>query len=235
MAISVQGVKKAFGRNRALNDFILDVPWGQTLAILGPNGSGKTTLIKILAGLSKADEGTVRLGEIDILDRGNLARRGIGLVAHDPLIYDGLTVYENLLFFARMYGVRCIDKKIRNVSSMIGISNFLDYKSVVLSHGMKKRISIARALLHNPPILIMDEPESGLDQEALRLLDKILLEKISSERAVLLTTHDISRALALGDRIVIMAHGRVVYDHVTGSESLEEMRMIYEEHTRGSS
>ena len=118
---------------------------------------------------------------------------------------------------------------------MIGISNFLDYKSVVLSHGMKKRISIARALLHNPPILIMDEPESGLDQEALRLLDKILLEKISSERAVLLTTHDISRALALGDRIVIMAHGRVVYDHVTGSESLEEMRMIYEEHTRGSS
>ena len=122
LAIEVKGLCKAFGRTPVLRDLDLEVPWGEVLTILGPNGSGKTTLIKILATLTRSDSGTVRVGGLDVTRRGQRVRRLIGVVTHDTLLYDDLTGYENLKFFARMFGLDRIDERVFDVVERMGVS-----------------------------------------------------------------------------------------------------------------
>ncbi|MCH8310306.1 MAG: ABC transporter ATP-binding protein [Chloroflexi bacterium] len=234
LAIEVSGLRKAFGRTPVLRGVDLEVPWGQVLTLLGPNGSGKTTLIKILSTLTKPDSGDVTIGGMSLSKQGQSIRRIIGVVAHDPLLYDGLTGRENLRFFARMFGVQEIDERIAVVTERMGMTLRLDQRVGTLSHGMKKRFSIARALLHGPAILLMDEPESGLDQEALGLLDAVVTDKTNPLRTVLMTTHSLDRAIALGQRMAILANGRVAY--VAHQETLraggaEALKEAYMRHT----
>ena len=215
-AIRIRGLAKAFGRAPALRGVDLDAPAGATLCLLGPNGSGKTTLIRVVASLTRPDAGDVSVRGVP-LSRGAATRRMIGLVGHDPLLYDDLTARENLRFVCRMFGVQRADARIEEVSAAMGMSANLDRKTGVMSHGMKKRFSIARALLHDPPILLLDEPESGLDQEAIGLLDAIISSR-NPGRTVIMTTHDPERALALGDRIAALKDGRVVYDEALSAD-----------------
>ncbi|MCI0771519.1 MAG: ABC transporter ATP-binding protein, partial [Chloroflexi bacterium] len=205
LAIEAKGLRKAYGRTQVLRGLDLDVPWGQVLTILGPNGSGKTTLIKTLAALIRPDEGTVQVAGADIRRRGNRARRIIGLVTHDTLLYDELTGYENLKFYARMFRLDSAERRIESVAERMGMTARLHQRVGTLSHGMKKRFSIARALLHDPLVLIMDEPESGLDQDALVLLEAVIRDKTDPYRTVIMTTHNLDRGIALSDRMAILS------------------------------
>ena len=210
-AIEVRGVRKAYGRSIALNDLDLQVPWGRALTVFGPNGSGKTTLIKVLATLSKPDSGTVRIAGLDARRDGTLARRLVGVLTHDPLLYDDLTARENLRFAARMFGLGDVDEQIEDISDRLDVTVRLDQRVGTLSHGWKKRFSLARALLHDPPILLMDEPESGLDEQALTGLGEVIREESVLRRTVLLTTHNFERGLQFGDEVAILSKGRLVY------------------------
>ena len=212
LAIDVRGLSKSYGRTQVLRDIDLQVPWGQTLTVLGPNGSGKTTLIKTLATLARPDSGEVRIAGLSTRRSGVQVRRAIGVVTHEPLLYDGLTGAENLRFFARMFALDRIDERIRYVAARMGVTDRLDSRVGTLSHGMRRRFSIARALLHAPRVLIMDEPESGLDQQALGLLEELVTDSTNPGRTILMTTHNFERGIALADRVAILSRGGIAYE-----------------------
>ena len=231
-AVEVSGLSKAYARTQVLRNLDLQVPCGRVLTILGPNGSGKTTLVRVLAGLVRPDEGRVSIAGIDLASQPERARRRLGVVTHDALLYDGLTGYENLAFFGRMFGLDRIDDRIAEVSELLGIAGRLRQRAGTLSHGFRKRLSIARALLHGPAVLVMDEPESGLDQEALQLLDAAIGGSADPARSILLTTHDLERGLAVGDSLVILSRGEVVYRQSEVSpEAVDAVRDAYFRHT----
>ncbi len=210
-AIEIAGLTKGFGRTAVLRGLSLRVDWGEVLTVLGPNGSGKTTLIKILATLARPDEGAVRVAGADLSRTGKYARSITGVVTHEPLMYGEMTGYENLKFVARMFALDDVDDRIASVANRLGITSRLDQRASTLSHGLQKRFSIARALLHDPPVLLMDEPDSGLDQEALSMLDDVVEAKKKSSGAVIMTTHNLERGLVVGDSLAILSSGRIVY------------------------
>ena len=231
LAIEVKGLRKAYGRTQVLRGLDLDVPWGQVLTILGPNGSGKTTLIKTLAALIRPDDGTVQVAGADIRRRGNRARRIIGLVTHDTLLYDELTGYENLKFYARMFRLDNAEHHIESVAERMGMTARMHQRVGTLSHGMKKRFSIARALLHDPLVLIMDEPESGLDQDALALLEAVIRDKTDPYRTVIMTTHNLERGIAISDRMAILSRGVIAYEACAEPAASESIKDKYFELT----
>ena len=209
LAVRVRGAKKAFGRSAVLRGVDFDLARGEILCLMGANGSGKTTLLKIVATIAKPDAGEIIVGGVDARRDGAKARRIIGAALHDPLLYDDLTARENLRFFCRMYGLDRADERAERVSALMGMSERLDMRAGAMSHGMKKRFGIARALLHEPSVLLLDEPETGLDQDAAALLDKAITGADGARRAVIMTTHDRERARRLGDRIATLRNGRL--------------------------
>ena len=230
-AVSLRGVTKSFGRTPVLRGIDLDVPTGQVLSLLGPNGSGKTTLINILATLTRADAGQVQVGGIALDGNGSRIRRVIGVVTHDTLLYDDLTARENLRFTCRMFGLDRVDGRVGRVAELVGMADRLDQRSGTMSHGMKKRFSIARSLLHDPSVLLMDEPDSGLDQEALSLLDALISDRANKRRTVIMATHNLDRAISLGDRVAILSNGRVVYHESASDVDERSAREAYSRHT----
>ena len=198
------------------------MPNGQILSLVGANGSGKTTLLKILATLSKPDSGRVLVSGFDADKNGDRIRARIGVVTHDPLLYDDLTGRENLRFFCRMFGVSHADVRLEWAADQMGMTARLDQRVGALSHGMKKRFSIARALLHGPKILLMDEPESGLDREAVALLDAVISDRSEPRRTVIMTTHNLERAIELGDALASLDGGRVTSAEDRSSSSTSD-------------
>ncbi|MDA1348419.1 MAG: ABC transporter ATP-binding protein [Chloroflexi bacterium] len=231
LAIEVKGLSKSFGRAYALRDLDLEVQWGEVLTLLGPNGSGKTTLIKVLATLTRPDAGSVRVAGLDLSKSGRSVRRNIGVVTHDPLLYPDLTGRENLRLFARLFRLDGADERIDAAAGQMALSSRLDQRVGTLSHGMRKRVGIARALLHEPLILLMDEPESGLDQEALGLLEGVIADRSTPFRTVVVTTHNLERGMAMGNRLVILAQGKVAYQESTESAEASSVRDAYIRHT----
>jgi heme exporter protein A len=234
LAIEIKGLGKAFGRTPVLRELDLEVPWGEVLTILGPNGSGKTTLVKIIATLTKPDKGIVRVAGLDLRRAGQTIRRVIGVVTHDPLLYDDLTGYENLRFSARMFGLDRIEERIASAAERMGVSARAHQRVGAMSHGMKKRVSISRALLHDPLVLVMDEPESGLDQEALAMLEEVVSDRSVPTRTVLMTTHNLERGLALGHRMAILSHGRIAYQESLDSVDAASLKDTYLRYTGSS-
>ena len=210
-AIQVKELNKSFGGAPVLQNLDLEVGWGERFVLFGGNGSGKTTLIKTLATLARPDAGIIRVAGWDRWHQGAMLRRSIGVVTHQPLLYDELTGYENLRFYGRMYRVPDLDRRIQDVAAQVGVSRHLAARVRTFSNGMQKRLSLARALLHDPPILLLDEPETGLDQEALELMDALLTSSDNDSRTVFMTTHNLERGLALGDRVAILSGGRIAY------------------------
>ncbi len=211
-AIDVRGLHKSYGRSQALRGLDLQLRWGQTLTVLGANGSGKSTLIKTLATLTKPDAGEALVAGLSVRRSAHRIRRIIGVVTHDPLLYDDLTGAENLRFFARLFALEQVERRIQSVAEQLGITHRLEDKAGALSHGMRRRFSIARALLHEPLILLMDEPESGLDREALDLLARLISDKSTPYRSVLMTTHNLERGIAQADCVAILSRGRIAYE-----------------------
>ena len=231
--IQASKLVKAFGRRPVLRGIDLDVPAGQSVALFGPNGAGKTTLIRIIAGLSKYTSGRVLLGGQDVQKAGHSLRRYIGVVSHNPLVYDSLTAEENLIFFGRMYDVPDLPQRIVQVLEQVGLAGRRKDVVRTYSRGMIQRLAIGRAILHNPPILLLDEPDTGLDQQAADMLRSLLVELGSGDRTVLLTTHNLERGIEWADRALILNGGRVRFDASTAGLSSAEFRSIYTETVGG--
>ena len=230
-AVEVRGVEKTFGELCALRGIDLAVNRGECLVIFGPNGAGKTTLLKILATLMKPSAGSVRLDGVNIREKPAETRRKISLVGNQTFLYDNLTVYENLKFYGRMYDVAGLEDRISEVVSWVGLESRLHDRAGTLSRGLQQRASFARAVLHEPPILFLDEPDVGLDPRARAMVGEILESIGSGSRTVVMTTHNIEQGLALGDSVAIIHRGRVVFQSSRQELVKADFRQIYNEST----
>lgn len=228
-SLEVQGLKKSFGFKPILRDVNLNADAGECVALLGANGAGKTTLLRILAALSSPTSGTVCLNGLDIERDAQQIRRIIGFVAHTPYLYDELTARENLLFFGKMYSVRDAKERTRQLLRRVGLEKRVNERVHTLSRGQVQRLSLARALLHSPQLLLLDEPDTGLDQEGNELLADILSEHVMQGGSVLFTTHQLEHALALSDTVLILSGGRIVSRQATNGLALDTMRQQYHE------
>ncbi len=221
-AIKVVGLHKDFGDYPVLRGLNLTVEWGRLLVIFGANGSGKTTLLKLLATQYRPDRGEIWVGGIRRSQDPVAIRRIIGVVAHQPMLYQDMTCQENLTFFGRMHGLDDIPRRIDDVLHKVGLEVRRHQRVRTLSHGMQKRLAIGRAILHDPPILLMDEPESGLDQEALASMGDLLRMEAGSNRTAVMTTHNVDRGLAWGQEVAVLSDGVIAYK--ADRESLDEGR-----------
>jgi heme ABC exporter ATP-binding subunit CcmA len=228
-SLEVQGLKKSFGFKPILRGVNLNASAGERVALLGANGAGKTTLLRILAALSSPTAGTVCLNGLDIERDAQGIRRLVGFVAHTPYLYDELTALENLLFFGKMYSVKDAKERSRQLLQRVGMEKRANERVHTLSRGQVQRLSLARALLHSPQLLLLDEPDTGLDQEGNELLADILSEHIMQGGAVLFTTHQLERALALSDTVLMLSGGRIVSRQATKGLALDSMRQHYHE------
>jgi heme exporter protein A len=211
--IEAKNVVKVFGLRPVLRGVSLSVAPGEFLSLFGPNGAGKTTLLRILATLSRPTGGSVTIGGYAVPNQAQQARGLIGLVSHQPLLYGDLTARENLEFYSRMYG---LDKASRGarIDEVLKAVNLIKRAGDLVrtfSRGMQQRLAIARAVLHDPPVLLLDEPYTGLDQDAALSLDKVLREVALRGRTILMTTHDIQHGLSLCDHAAILAKGVIAY------------------------
>ncbi len=208
--LRVRGLVKRFGPKTVLKGLDLDVYPGEFLALLGPNGAGKTTLLRILASLSRPTAGEVRIGGARLPQEAAGVRRRLGVVSHLPLLYGDLSAEENLRFFGRLYGETDLDERIDEVLDLVGLSARRHDLVRTYSRGMQQRLAIARALLHDPELLLLDEPYTGLDQDASAMLDQVLRQVAAQGRTVIMTSHDLSRAAALATRFAVLSRGRIV-------------------------
>lgn len=205
-------LEKAFGYRQALKSTTLTVDAGQVVALAGPNGAGKSTLLRILATLSRPTRGRVAINRIEIPEGAMAARANIGYVGHQTLLYDELTVYENLRYYARLYAIDKSDARIREVAKQVGIEKRLTDTVRTLSRGYQQRAALARALLHRPRVLLFDEPWTGLDQNSSSVLNAIFENARQSGITVLFSTHEFERSLNAVDRALILRNGKIVYD-----------------------
>lgn len=230
--VEVRGLKKSYGLKPTLRGIDLTLARGERLALLGANGAGKTTLLRILAGLTRPSQGSVRIGNLDIASDGLQARRMVGFVAHQPYLYEELTALENLRFFARMYTVEHGEQRAKELLERVGLMRRAQERVGTFSRGQVQRLAWARAMLHTPPLLLLDEPDTGLDQEGHELIDGLLAEHAERGGSAIFTTHQLERALQLSNKIVILGKGRVTYQHDSASLTVAALQQIYNEMAR---
>ena len=208
--IKVRKLVKRYGLKVVLKGLDLTVEEGQFVALLGPNGAGKTTLMRILATLAKPQLGEVWIAGMAIPAEAGKVRSRLGVVGHQPMLYGDLTGEENLRFYARLYALPDHEARIDEVFELVGLDRARRELVRRYSRGMQQRLSIGRAILHRPTVLLLDEPYTGLDPEASNTLDQLLKEVIGRGRTVLMASHQIERAAALADRIDILARGKIL-------------------------
>lgn len=227
LAVEIRQLKKSYALKPVLRRIDLSLPRGQRMALLGANGAGKTTLLRILAGLSKAGAGSVLVDGLDSRHAQQEIRQHVGFVAHQPYLYEELTVLENLLFFGKLYAVADARERALRLLQRVGMDRRSNERIGALSRGQVQRVAWARALLHAPHLLLLDEPDTGLDQTGYALIDALLAEHCAQGGSLLFTTHQLERALLLSDQLAILAGGRVVYQQATAVLTLEDLRQVY--------
>jgi heme exporter protein A len=230
--IEVNGLVKRYGLNTALRGVDLRVGEGEFVTLVGPNGAGKSTLLRIVATLLEPSEGQVSVGGWAFPQHADKVRRHIGLVSHQPLLYRDLTAAENLTFFARLYQLDDIPDRVNNALRKVGL--FSRQRDAVgsFSRGMVQRLTIARATIHEPDVLLFDEPYTGLDQDASLLLDSLLREQAQTGRTILMITHDLVHGLAQSDRVAVLSNGRIVANLPSSSISSAAFLELYAEQTQ---
>jgi heme exporter protein A len=219
--------------NTVLRGVHLDVRPGEFVTLVGPNGAGKSTLMRIMATLLQPTAGEVTIGGWLLPQYGERVRRYIGLVSHQPMLYGDLTAAENLHFFARLYGLPDGEKRVATALKQVGLAARQRDPVRTFSRGMVQRLTIARATLHEPEVLLLDEPYTGLDQDASHLLDDLLKREKGHGRTILMITHDLVHGLDLGDRIVILDRGKIVCEVSSGKVNTAEFLNLYAHHTAG--
>ena len=208
--ITVKKLVKRFGPKTVLRGLDFDVEAGEFVALLGPNGAGKTTFLRILSSLSRPAMGEVRVAGYQLPNQAAAVRRRLGVVSHLPLLYGDLTAEENLRFYGRMYAVESLDERIAEVLEMVGLYPRRRDLVRTFSRGMQQRLAIGRAVLHDPEVMLFDEPHTGLDQEACNMLDGVLQEVAAKGRTVVMTSHDLARTADLASRFDVLSKGKII-------------------------
>jgi heme ABC exporter ATP-binding subunit CcmA len=227
--ISIKNLHKSFGRKRILRDMNLHVKKGEFIALFGPNGAGKTTLIKILATLARPSSGTIEINGYDLHEDSIEIRRSIGVLSHNPLLYDDLTMKENLIFYSRMYGLKKKEKEILGLIKSVGLLHRANDKIGEFSRGMKQRAAVARVVLHDPPVFLLDEPYTGLDFKAWDMLNGMLKEYHEKGKTILLITHNVDLGYENANRLAILADGKVAFDCKKTDLDLVSFKIKYRE------
>ncbi len=214
--IEVTGLSKRFGKVQALDDVSFRAADGRITGLLGPNGAGKSTCMRILATVLRPDDGTARIGGVDVVDRQQDARRRLGVLPDGAGLYPQLTARENIEYYGRLHGMdeASLRRRTDDLIVRLDLGDFAGRRAKGFSHGERTRVALARALVHDPQHLLLDEPTNGLDVMATRELRRWLLELKAQGRCVLLSSHIMQEVTALADDIVIIAGGRVA---VTGT------------------
>ncbi|MDH5679296.1 MAG: heme ABC exporter ATP-binding protein CcmA [Nitrospinota bacterium] len=226
-AVELDQVVKRFGYMTAVDKISLTLEKGEFLTIFGPNGAGKTTLIRIMAGLTAATSGSARINGRPVQDHDDEARRDIGLISHQTFSYGQLTAMENLLFFARLYGVEDPSARCQALLEEVGLSKRSHEPVRSFSRGMVQRLSIARSLVHDPSILLLDEPFTGLDQHAAETLKRQLRRLKDERRTLVMITHNLEQGVALGTRVVLQVAGKIILDQPASTIDVKEFGQVY--------
>ena len=205
--IEVRRLTKRFGLKTVLRNLDFRVEQGEFVALLGPNGAGKTTFLRILASLSRPSLGEVRIAGYRLPQQASAVRRRLGVVSHLPLLYGDLTAEENLRFYGRMYGLPELERRITEVLDLVGLAGRRRDLVRTFSRGMQQRLAIGRAVLHDPEVMLFDEPHTGLDQDASAMLDAVLREVAARGRTVVMTSHDLARSADLASRYDVLSRG----------------------------
>lgn len=205
--IEVKKLVKRFGLKNVLRGVDFNAEAGEFVVLLGPNGAGKTTFLRILASLSRPSMGQVKVAGFLLPSQSAAVRQRLGVVSHMPLLYGDLTAEENLQFYGRMYNIPALEARIGAVLELIGLTSRRRDMVRTFSRGMQQRLAIGRAVLHDPDVMLFDEPYTGLDQDASEMLDDVLKNVAAAGRTVVMTSHDLARAEELGTRFDILTRG----------------------------
>ncbi|MGP8336797.1 MAG: ABC transporter ATP-binding protein [Methanosarcinaceae archaeon] len=229
--ISIKGLSKAFGSHRVLKNIDFEVKKGDFVTIFGPNGAGKTTLMKIMSTLVAPSSGSIVIDGFDVIDKPVEIRKRIGSISHETYLYGELTAWENLRFFGRMYNMDKIrlDARIGELLDKVGLGHRSNDRVGTFSRGMKQRLSIIRALIHDPPILFLDEPYTGLDQHAASTFESVLCGLDARNTTKIMVSHNMERSLMLCNRVLILDKGTIVFDKLrTDVGSIDDFKNTYE-------
>ena len=224
-AIAVDRVWKFYGDYAALRDITLNIEPGTCTALLGRNGAGKTTLLRIIAGLSRAAKGRVSIWGDDV--RTAETRHRLGVLGHAIGIYDELSAIENLRLFARLYDVSDVDSAAKRWLEKVGLDRVANGLVREFSRGMRQRLAVARAFIHEPQVLLLDEPFTSLDDRAIAVLQTVLRDAVSDGKTVLMSTHQLREALELATHVVLVNRGRMAYHGDRTREMLEDPGWLY--------
>ncbi|MBI5208069.1 MAG: heme ABC exporter ATP-binding protein CcmA [Candidatus Firestonebacteria bacterium] len=225
--IHVENVTKKFGHKKALKGISFSLKKGETLGLFGPNGAGKTTLLKILSTLSKPSSGNIKIAGFTPHEHEQELRKSIGIISHESFIYSNLTAWENLIFYSNLYDVKDSEARIERLLTDLGLFERRNDLARTFSRGMQQRLTIARALLHNPEIIFLDEPYTGLDQHATQLLSNLLAGLYKEKRTIILITHDLSLGFKISSHIAILCSGELVFFEKKDNIKEEDFLQVY--------
>lgn len=211
-----RGLTKRYELRTVLRAIDISVDAGERVVLFGPNGAGKTTLLRVLSTLTRPQRGRLWINDLDAYADASAVRAVIGVVAHQPYLYDSLTARENLRFFSRLYDVEQADERIEAVLREVELHERAEDRVATFSRGMVQRVALARAILHQPAVLLFDEPDTGLDLASMRVLERILDEHSSAGGSVLTTTHDLGFGLRVASRVLVMTAGAIIVDDPAG-------------------
>ncbi len=230
-ALEATGLAKHFGRRKALRGCTFALPAGASLVIFGPNGAGKTTLVRMLATLDKPTSGSVHVFGLDAHKQADEVRAQIGLVSHAPMLYPDLTAAENLSFYARLYGVADPDARARELLDFVELSARRDDPVRGFSRGMTQRVCLARALVNNPALVLLDEPYSGLDPHASRIVDALFTQAAGNDaaRTLVSVSHSLERGYAQATHVLLLAHGKQVLFAPVADLPIDDLRARFAE------
>ncbi len=225
--ISLKKASKMYGTVTALKKIDLDIYKGQSIAIFGSNGAGKSTLLKILSMQTHLSSGSLLYNGLNYKKLADEYRANFGVISHQPFVYENLSAIENLVFYGSLYSVPNVTEKAENILKQLDLYKRKDDIIRTYSRGMLQRISIARALIHSPEIIFLDEPYTGLDSLASNKLSNLLKEQLSNNKTVIMVTHDIATGLDLASNVMIMKNGNIIYNKLKSEIEVSSFEQTY--------
>ncbi|MFQ5645326.1 MAG: ABC transporter ATP-binding protein [bacterium] len=226
-AVEIKNLSKHYGHQKAVNGIDLTLNAGEFVSLFGPNGAGKTTLIKIIATILKPSSGSLRIMGKEPRNAPEELRSHLGVISHHSYLYNNLSALENLMLYGKLYGVSRVEERANELLGRVGMEYRRHELARNFSRGMQQRVSIARALIHDPDIILLDEPYSGLDQHASQMLRETLDQLHDGNHTILMITHNLSLGLSQCDRIAIQVRGKLVFDQKSESVTKNEFEDLY--------